>query len=218
MISNPERYIEYTLLKPDMTHHQVDKLVAEAIEYNFLGVCVPPFWVKKAARDLQGSKVKLVTVVGFPFGYQMTETKLAEAELAIKDGADEIDLVWSLSAYKSEMIWPKIEVAKMAKLCHEAGKVLKVIIETPLLTNEEITEASRICADAGADFVKTATGFNGPAKVHHVELMRKAVPESVGIKASAGIKTLEQMEAMINAGAERIGTSTGVAILESFKN
>ena len=140
---------------------------------------------------------------------------MAEAELAIKDGADEIDLVWSLSAFKSEMIWPKIEVAKMAKLCHEAGRVLKVIIETPLLNDEEIAEASKICADAGADFVKTATGFNGPAEPRHVEIMRASVPSSVGIKASAGIKTLEQMEAMINAGASRIGASSGVEIMKS---
>lgn len=217
MIENPEKYIEHTNLKPGITHKDVEKLISEAEHYKFHAICIPPFWVKKAARDLQGSEVKLVTVIGFPFGYNMTQTKERETELAIRDGADEIDLVWSLTAFKAEMIWPKIEIVKIAKVCHESEKILKVIIETPLLNELEIAEASKICVDAGADFVKTATGFNGPAKVSDVEIIKKSIPDHVEIKASAGIKTPEQFEAMIKAGATRIGTSGGVEIINNYQ-
>ncbi len=216
MIQNPENYIEHTNLKPTITHKDIDKLVDEAKQYNFHGICIPPFWVKKAKRDLEGTNIQLVTVVGFPLGYNMTETKEKETELAIRDGADEIDLVWSLSSYKAEMIWPKIEIVKIAKMCHDAEKILKVIIETPLLNEKEIAEVSKICADAGADFVKTATGFNGASKVEDVEIIKRSIPDHVEIKASAGIKTREQFEAMINAGATRIGTSSGVEIIKNY--
>ncbi len=216
MIQNPESYIEHTLLKPDITHKDIDKLISEAIHHDFLGICIPPFWVKKARRDLNGTNILLVTVVGFPLGYNMTEAKERETELAIRDGADEIDLVWNISAYKAEMLWPKIEIVKIARMCHEAEKLLKVIIETPLLNAAEIAEASKICSDAGADFVKTATGFSGASKVEDVEIIKKSIPEQVSIKASAGIKNRQQFEAMIKAGATRIGTSSGVEIMREF--
>jgi len=215
---NIQNYIEHTNLKATITYKDVEMLLSEAQDYKIYGICVPPFWVKKAKRDIGKSDIKLVTVIGFPLGYQMSQTKEAEAVQAIKDGADELDLVLNISALKSEMMWPKIEVAKIGKLAHESGKILKVIIETALLTEEEIIEACKICADAGADFVKTSTGFAAEgANVKDVELMRSVLPEHVGIKASGGIKTYEQAIALIKAGADRIGTSSGPDICRSTK-
>ncbi|WNB17444.1 deoxyribose-phosphate aldolase [Marivirga arenosa] len=210
---NIQKYIEHTNLSTTITSSDIEMLLQEAIDYNIYGICVPPFWVKKAKRDIGKSDIQLVTVIGFPLGYQMSQTKEAEALQAIKDGADELDLVLNISAFKSEMMWPKIEVAKIGKLAHEHGKLLKVIIETAYLNNEEIVEACKLCADAGADFVKTSTGFaSSGAKVEDVKLMRSVLPDHVGIKASGGIKTYDQAIELIDAGAERIGTSSGPAI------
>ncbi|MGJ3235026.1 deoxyribose-phosphate aldolase [Marivirga sp.] len=210
---NIQNYIEHTNLKPTITSEDIEMLLNEAQENNIFGICVPPFWVKKAKRDIGKTNIKLITVIGFPLGYQMSQTKEAEAIQAIKDGADELDMVLNISAFKSKMMWPKIEIAKMGKLAHEKNKILKVIIETAYLSKSEIIEACKICADAGADFVKTSTGFAPEgAKVEHVELMRSVLPDHVGIKASGGIKTYEQAMQLIEAGAERIGTSTGPAI------
>lgn len=211
-----EKYIEHTLLSPTATQADMDRLVSEAVEHNFFGICVPPFWVKRAKREIGTGPVALVTVAGFPLGYSMTETKLEEIKRAIADGADEVDVVWNISAFKSNHPWTKIEIAKCAKACHDQQKILKVIIETAYLSDEEIIEASKICADAGVDFVKTSTGYAGAgAKVEHISLMRKVLPQSVGIKASGGIKTYEQTVALIEAGADRIGTSSGVQIIKS---
>jgi len=210
---NIQNYIEHTNLKPTITYHDIEILLNEGQESNVFGICLPPFWVKKAKRDIGKSDIQLVTVIGFPLGYQMSQTKEAEALQAIRDGADELDMVLNISALKSEMMWTKIEIAKMGKLAHENGKILKVIIETALLTENEILEACKICADAGADFVKTSTGFASEgAKVEDVKLMRSVLPEHVGIKASGGIKTYEQAVALIEAGADRIGTSSGPKI------
>jgi deoxyribose-phosphate aldolase len=211
---NIQNYIEHTNLKPTLTSNDVDLLLKEAKENKLFGICIPPFWVKKAKRDIVKSGVKLITVIGFPLGYQMSQTKEAEINQAIKDGADELDLVLNLSSFKSEMMWPKIEVAKFGKIAHENDKILKVIIETAYLSKEEIIQACKICADAGADFVKTSTGFApSGANVEDVKLMRSVLPDHVGIKASGGIKTYEQALALIEAGAERIGTSSGPQIL-----
>jgi deoxyribose-phosphate aldolase len=211
---NIQNYIEHTNLKPTLTSNDVDLLLKEAKENNLFGICIPPFWVNKAKRDIVKSGVKLITVIGFPLGYQMSQTKEAEINQAIKDGADELDLVLNLSSFKSEMMWPKIEVAKFGKIAHENDKILKVIIETAYLSKEEIIQACKICADAGADFVKTSTGFApSGANVEDVKLMRSVLPDHVGIKASGGIKTYEQAVALIEAGAERIGTSSGPLIL-----
>ena len=209
-------YIEHTNLSPGITISDVDKLVDEAIENVFVGVCIPPFWVQRARRQIGAANVKLVTVAGFPLGYNMTETKLEEIKRAIDNGADEIDVVWNVSAFKSGMPWPKIEVAKCSKAVHDQGKLLKVIIETAYLSNTEIEVASRICADAGADFVKTSTGFApAGAKAEHIAIMKKSIPATVGIKASGGIKTRPDAEAMINAGATRIGTSSGISLVKN---
>ncbi len=215
---NIASYIEHTNLSPTLTISDIDKLVDEARMFGFVGVCVPPFWVKRAQREIGKEKIFLVTVAGFPLGYNMTETKLDEIKRAIDNGADEIDVVWNITSFKTGIPWTKIEVAKCSKLAHDQQKLLKVIIETAYLSDSEIEKACKLCADAGVDFVKTSTGFApAGAKVEHIELMRKNLPAEVAIKASGGIKTLDQASAMIKAGASRIGTSSGIAIVESTK-
>ncbi|WMN12854.1 deoxyribose-phosphate aldolase [Marivirga salinae] len=210
---NIQNYIEHTNLKATITSNDIELLLKQAQENNIFGICVPPFWVKKAKRDIGKSGIQLITVIGFPLGYQMSQAKEAEAVQAIKDGADELDMVLNISSVKSEMMWPKIEVAKMGKLAHENGKILKVIIETAYLSEQEIMDACKICADAGADYVKTSTGFAPEgAKVAHIKLMRSVLPDHVGIKASGGIKTYDQALELIEAGTDRIGTSSGPEI------
>lgn len=212
-------YLEYTKLNPDLTDRDIDKLVAEAIHYKFIGVCVPPFWVVRAKRELQEAAVKLVTVVGFPLGYQMTETKLKECAVAIDGGVDEVDLVINVSALKSGMSWVKIELAKCAALLHQNNVVFKVILETALLSDSEIIATSKLASDAGADYIKTSTGFSHfGAKTEHVKLIRESVPEGVGIKASGGIRSYKQCLDLIEAGASRIGTSSAVNIVNESRN
>lgn len=211
---NLARYIEHTNLNPALTISSIDQLVDEARQHQFVGVCVPPFWVQRARREIGADKIILVTVAGFPLGYSLTETKLDEIKRALDYGADEVDAVWNISAFKSNMPWAKIELAKCSKLTHDYQKLLKVIIETAYLSDVQITEASKLCADAGADFVKTSTGFaSGGAKTEHIRLMRQAVPAHVGIKASGGIKTRAFAEELIAAGADRLGTSSGISLV-----
>jgi deoxyribose-phosphate aldolase len=213
---NVASYIEHTNLSPVLTISDIDKLVEEARAFSFPGVCVPPFWVKRASREIGQSRIILVTVAGFPLGYNMTETKLDEIKRAIDNGAHEVDVVWNVTAFKTGIPWTKIELAKCSKLAHDYEKLLKVIIETAYLSDSEIERACKICADAGADFVKTSTGFSPQgASVEHIRLMRKNLPSHVRIKASGGIKTFEQTVNLIDAGADRIGTSSGVSIIKS---
>lgn len=209
------RYIEHTNLKATLRDIDVDSLVKEAIDHQFVGVCIPPFWVKRAARELAGHDIQLVTVIGFPLGYQMTQSKLLEIETAIDDGAHELDVVMNVSAFKSGMPWTKIELAKCANLIHQSSCMMKVIIETAYLSDEEIIIATKLASEAGTDFVKTSTGFapNG-AQMEDVALMRKHAPSNVGVKASGGIKDLATLQAMVAAGADRIGTSSGVKIMQ----
>jgi deoxyribose-phosphate aldolase len=215
---NIAQYIEHTNLSPVLTIGDIDKLVDEARAHKFLGVCVPPFWVKRAKREIGSDKILLVTVAGFPLGYNMTETKLDEMKRAIDNGADEIDVVWNITSFKTGIPWTKIEVAKCAKLAHDHQKILKVIVETAYLSDDELAQACKICADAGADFVKTSTGFAPTgATTEHVRIMKNNIPDTVGIKASGGIKTLQQALGMIEAGAARIGTSSGVSIATTTK-
>ncbi len=214
IISRLNRYLEYTQLSATLTYDEVDQIVIASKDHNFVGICVPPFWVKKVNRDLGDADIQLVTVVGFPMGYQMTETKMQEMQLAIQNGANELDMMMNLSAFKSGMPWVKIEVAKCASLAHKHGCLLKVIIETAYLTDNEIITACKLCADAGADFVKTSTGFaNAGASIHHVHLMRSVLPSNVGIKASGVIKTAQQAINLIEAGADRIGTSSALKMI-----
>jgi deoxyribose-phosphate aldolase len=213
---NLANYIEHTNLSPTLTIGDIDKLVEEAKKFNFLGICVPPFWVKRAKREIGTEKIILVTVAGFPLGYNMTETKLDEIKRAIDNGADEIDVVWNVTSFKTNLPWTKIEVAKCSKLAHDHQKLLKVIIETAYLSDEEIKKACKICADAGADFVKTSTGFApSGANAKHIALMKENLPPAVGIKASGGIKTFHDAKSMIEAGASRIGTSSAVSIIQT---
>lgn len=210
-------YLEHTNLKPVITDKDVDKLVAEAKEFKLFGICVPTFWLKRAKREIGDENISLVTVIGFPLGYQLTETRLEEIKHAIAMGADELDLVMNISAFKSGMEWFKIDIAKAAKCCHEQQKVLKVIIETAYLSDEEIVKASKAAADAGADFIKTSTGLApAGATAEHIKLIRQNIPSLTGIKASGGIKTLTDVKAMIDAGADRIGTSSSVAIMKDY--
>ena len=213
-------YIEHTNLKPTVTQHDIEKLCEEAVQYQFHGVCVPPYWVKKVKRDLKETAVQVVTVIGFPLGYNMSHVKIAEIERAIQDGADELDIVMNMTAFKSDSQgWAKVEVAQFAKLAHAAQKPIKMILETAYLNDEEITEACRFCKDAGADFVKTSTGFAPTgATIEHVQLMRKVVGDGVGVKASGGIRSYNDALAMIEAGADRLGTSSGVKIIQEYQS
>lgn len=212
---NLASYIEHTHLSPTLTIGDIDKLVEDAKRLSLLGICVPPFWVKRAKREIGTAKILLVTVAGFPLGYNMTETKLDEMQRAVDNGADEIDVVWNVTSFKTNLPWTKIEVAKCSKLAHDNHKLLKVIIETAYLSDEEIKKACKLCADAGADFVKTSTGFApSGAKAEHIALMRENLPPAVGIKASGGIKTFDDAKRMIDAGATRIGTSSAVNIVQ----
>ena len=212
------RFIEHTLLNPTLTDKDISKLVEEAIEYEFLGVCVPTFWVKKVKREVHKQGIQLVTVIGFPLGYQMTENKLDEIKLAIDNGANELDIVMNISAFKSGMSWVKTELAKCAQLIHENDCLMKVIIETAYLTDEEIISASHICQDAGTDFVKTSTGF-APygAKTDHIKLIRKTINSNVGVKASGGIRDYATAVSMIESGADRLGVSAGVKIMQEVE-
>lgn len=216
---NLNRFLESTLLRPTMTGMDVDQLIKDAIEEQFVGVCVPPFWVKKVKRDLKDQDIQVVTVIGFPFGFEDTATKAAETIEAIRQGADELDLVWSQTAFHSGMTWPKIEIAQIAKICHAEERILKVIIETAYLNPNQIREACMICQDAGADFVKTSTGYApSGAKVEDILLMRKTLSSDIGIKASGGIKTLDFALELINSGADRLGTSSAKAIMDAFRS
>jgi len=214
-MENLNQFIEHTKLTPTLTDRDVDTLVAEAKQYAFAGICVPPFWVKKAAREVGNADIQVVTVVGFPFGYQMTETKIREIEVALASGARELDIVMNISAFKTGMPWVKIELAKCAHLIHQHEALMKVIIETAYLNDDEVLAAAQLATDAGTDFVKTSTGYApAGAQLAHIKLLRSHLPAVVGIKASGGIKTAQQATQFIEAGAERLGTSAGVAIMQ----
>lgn len=218
-MKNFQRFLESTLLSATMNEQEVNSLVREAIEEQYVGVCVPPFWVKKVNRELQEQDIQLVTVIGFPFGYTDTRTKVFETKEVISQGADELDLVWSQTAFHSGMNWPKIEIAQISKICHEEGKILKVIIETANLTKDQIRDACLICQDAGADFVKTSTGFAfAGAQIEDIQIMRSTLSSNVGIKASGGIKTFDFAKQLIQAGADRIGTSSAKKLLEEWRS
>ena len=213
---NLNKYIEHTLLKQDATKQDFEKLLHEAKEYDFKGVCVNPFNVAAAKKYLKDTNVKIVTVVGFPLGANVSEVKAFEAQKAVQDGADEVDMVINVSKLKDkdyDYIKHDIEAVKAA--CE--GRILKVILETDLLTKDEIKKACELCVEAKADFVKTSTGFvkNGVgAKVEDVKLMSETVkPYGLGVKASGGIRDKEKALALIEAGADRLGTSSGVAIV-----
>lgn len=215
-MSDLAKYIEHTLLKQDAKKEELEKLFEEAKKYKFKGVCVNPSNVAIAKKFLNETNIKIVTVVGFPLGANLSDVKAYETELAIKDGADEIDMVINVSKLKDkDYDFVQKDIEKVKKSCQD--KPLKVILETDLLTSEEIAKACEICVKAKADFVKTSTGFvkNGTgAKKEDVELMSKIVkPYGLGVKASAGIRDKQKAIQMIEAGADRLGTSSGVEIV-----
>ena len=209
-------YVEHTLLKQDCTKDDLIKLFNEAKEHKFLGVCVNPAYVSLAKENLAGSGVKIVTVVGFPLGASKSEVTAFEAKTAIEDGADEIDMVMNVSAMKSKDYDYIVRDVKMVK--EACGKTnLKVILETDLLTKEEIAKACELCVEAGADLVKTSTGFvkgGVGAKPEDVKIMHDIVaPHGMEVKASGGVRSKEDALAVIEAGATRIGTSSGIKIV-----
>ncbi len=219
MAKDIARYIDHTLLKADVKREQIYQLCQEAKEYQFASVCINPYWVQEAAKALQAEEnVKICTVIGFPLGQSATETKKFETEMAIKHGAEEIDMVINIGALKDgdyEVVQKDIEAVVAAA----KGKALvKVIIETCLLTDEEKKVACERSVKAGADFVKTSTGFStGGATIEDVKLMRQTVGDQVGVKASGGVRNLKDLEAMVEAGATRIGASSGVEIVKGLE-
>lgn len=211
--------IDHTLLKPDATPEQIAALCEEARDYGFASVCVNPVYVPLAARTLTGTDVQVCTVVGFPLGATSTAIKAHEAEQAIEQGANEIDMVLHIGSLKArDLRHLHHDIAAVVLACHaHEGVICKVIIETALLTDEEKTIACQIAKEARADFVKTSTGFStGGATVEDVRLMREIVGENVGVKASGGVRSMADAIAMIEAGATRIGASSGVAIAQEI--
>jgi deoxyribose-phosphate aldolase len=217
--------IDHTLLRADATRADIFELCREARDYNFASVCVNSYWVPLAAAELAASPVLVCTVVGFPLGATSTAAKVAETETALADGAQEIDMVLNIGALRGgDCDGAKRDIGAVVEAAHRRGAIVKVILETALLDDGQKTTACLLAKAAGADFVKTSTGF-GPsgATVHDVELMRRAVGpvidgKGVGVKASGGIRTLEDLQKMIAAGATRIGSSSGVKIVEAARS
>lgn len=211
------RLIDHTLLRPAATAEEVSRLCREAREHRFFSVCVNPGRVAQCVAELAGSGVVVCTVAGFPLGATTADAKLAETATALKLGATEIDMVINVGALKDgETGRVRAEIASLARMCHEAGALLKVILETCLLMDEEKALGCRLAVEAGADFVKTSTGFStGGATAADIALMRRTVGPKVGVKASGGIRTLDDLLAMVEAGATRIGASASVAMVEA---
>lgn len=210
------KYMDHTLLKPEATAADIDRVVAEARQYGTASVCVNPYWVARVAAGLAGSGVKTCTVIGFPLGATSTASKVAETRDATAHGAQEIDMVINIGELKAgndDAV--RSDISAVANAVQEAGALLKVIIETCLLSDEEKRRACELSVAGGADFVKTSTGFStGGATTADITLMRETVGPELGVKASGGIRTLEAAEAMIEAGATRLGVSAAVSILE----
>ena len=210
------RYIDHTVLKPTTTLQDIEQLCQEAIQYQFAAVCVPPLFVKKATARVAGTGVKVATVIGFPFGYSAIEAKVAETVLAIVDGADELDLVINISAIKNKD-WQFLanEINTILPIVRNKNKIIKIIIESGILTDEEIITCCDLYGAAGVDFMKTSTGYAATgATVEAVALMRKHLADAVQIKASGGIKNYTFAKALIEAGATRLGCSSSIQIVE----
>jgi len=214
---NIAKYIDHTLLKPESTKDQITKICEEAKQYNFASVCINPTWVSYASELLKGTDVKVCTVIGFPLGATTSEVKAFETAQAIQNGATEVDMVINIGALKSgdfELVKKDIQAVVSAA---KDKALVKVIIETSLLTDEEKVKACQLSVEAGADFVKTSTGFStGGATVSDIKLMRETVGPNIGVKASGGVRSAEDAKAMIDAGATRIGASSGVLIVQGL--
>jgi deoxyribose-phosphate aldolase len=210
------RLIDHTILKPEAVRDEIRQTCAEALQFEFASVCINPFWTKLVAAELGGSPVKVCTVAGFPLGANHPAAKVAETLGALRDGADEIDMVINIGALRSgEREVVKSDIQGVVLASHGHGAIVKVIIETALLDDAQKLLACRLAQDAGADFVKTSTGFSkAGATVPDVMLMRRAVGSSMGVKASGGIRTLADLKAMVAAGATRVGASASVKIMQ----
>ncbi|HEV2422100.1 MAG TPA: deoxyribose-phosphate aldolase [Candidatus Acidoferrales bacterium] len=211
--------IDHTILKPETTSAQIRQLCEEALQYKFASACMNPFFVPFAAELVRGSAVKICSVAGFPLGATTTDAKVFETQEAIQHGADEIDMVMNVGALKSgDDAVVADDIRRVADACHRGNAICKVILENCLLTGEEKVRACKIAVLAGADYVKTSTGFNASgATVDDVALMRATVGPKIGVKASGGIRTLEDLQKMVAAGATRIGTSSGVRIMHQAR-
>jgi deoxyribose-phosphate aldolase len=209
--------IDHTLLKPEATAADIHKVCAEARHYSFASVCVNPYWVRLVAGELAGSLVKVCSVVGFPLGASATEIKVAETVAAIRDGAQEIDMVLNIGELRGGNHGAvRDDIKAVVETAHSHGAIVKVILETALLNDEQKVAACLLAKEAGADFVKTSTGF-GPsgATAADVALMRRTVGPAIGVKASGGVRTLEDLQTMVVAGANRVGASASVKIVEA---
>ncbi len=215
MINNLNQYIDQTILKADAKIQEIENLIVEVKTYKFKAVCINPCYVKYCAEKLKNTEVKICTVIGFPLGANITATKVFETETAIANGANEIDVVINIGALKDQQINYVLEELKKIRQVCTKNIILKVIIETALLTEQEKITACKLVNQAQADFIKTSTGFvaNGGATVADVKLLKQHIAKNIAIKASGGIRTQEQALAMINAGATRIGTSNGINIV-----
>jgi deoxyribose-phosphate aldolase len=209
--------IDHTILKPDATGEDVRRVCSEALRYRFASVCVNPYWVRFVATELAGSPVKVCSVVGFPLGANSTAIKAAEAAQAVRDGAQEIDMVLNIGELKAGNDAAVLaDLREVAAVAHAGGAILKVILETALLDDAQKVRACELAKQACADFVKTSTGFGpGGATVADIALLRRTVGPDLGVKASGGIRTLDDLRAMVDAGANRIGASASVRIVES---
>lgn len=208
------KYIDHTLLKPQATQEEILKLIEEAKIYDFASVCINPAWVKLTHKMLQDTNIRVCTVIGFPLGATSTASKVCETKIAVEDGADELDMVISIGELKSgNYDYVKNDIKKVVEA--SGDKLVKVIIETCLLTDEEKVKVCLLAKEAGANYVKTSTGFStGGATTHDVKLMRQAVGTQMGVKASGGIHTKREMMDMIESGASRIGASCGIELIK----
>ena len=209
------KYIDHTILKPTTSLEDIEKVCNEAVQYGFAASCIPPYFVAAASRILKGTQIKIATVIGFPFGYNHYLAKTVETEEAIKDGANEIDMVMNIAAFRNkDFQYLEKEIEKILNVSKASNALLKIIIETGVLSNEEIIKCCELYKNYPVDFLKTSTGYaEKGASVEAVTLMRQHIPERIQIKASGGIKTFQFATALINAGATRLGCSAGVTII-----
>ena len=213
------RYIDHSLLKADVRKEDLEKLCAEAAAHNFAAVCIPPYFISAAAQYLEGKPVKISTVIGFPMGFESTTAKVEEIKRAIDMGVDELDVVVNIGAVKNgEWTFVNNDIETVTRAAHMKGKTVKIILETSLLEDSEIDELCKICTTNEVDFVKTSTGHNGGATIEMIRKLRSLLPETIKIKASGGIKNNDQARALIEAGADRLGTSSSMAIINSVSN
>ncbi len=216
----PLKQIDHTLLRPDTSLNDVKRLCKEAQQFGFAAVCIPPFYVKHAVEYLSAEEdISVATAIGFPMGYSATAAKVEEIKRAIDEGADELDVVINLCAVKSgNWNFVRNDIDSMTRAAHLHGRIIKVILETALLSEDELEELVRICTEVQPDFVKTSTGFNGGgATVDVVRQLRELLPSHIEIKASGGIRSAQTMQQLIEAGATRIGTSSGIAIAKELQ-